>query len=487
MYKRQTLDSPVSTDGEVYEITTQIFNMPVRMKPGGTDIEPDLTTSWTVSPDGLIWTFKLRQGVMFQDGTPFNAEAAKVNIDRWADAKNPLHGGKDLDYTYWDDFMADSFQEARVVDPYTLQWVLKKPNAPLIYNLSIPAFGFTSPAALKQYGANGIGQHPVGTGAFKFVEWVRDDHVTMQANPSYFRKGLPKVQHLIMRVMKDNAARFLSLKAGEINAMELPNPDDVKAAEADPSLAVTFRPPFNVGFIRFNMNDPIWKDKRLREAFALAINRKPIVDALYGGYGVVAQQHMPPGMWGRADTTGYAYDPARAKQLLSEAGYPNGFSVDFWYLPIARAYFPNGKDIGTAIANDLGKVGIRVHLMTEDWATFGKDSRSSNKFQTFMSGWNGDDGDPDDWLGFFFPKYDPTAAYYSYNNPAALDMIRKAKVVSDKTQRAQLYAQAELQILADYRDVPIAHSRVPLLLRKNVGGFVGQPNGSEYMESVYLR
>ena len=125
--------------------------------------------------------------------------------------------------------------------------------------------------------------------------------------------------------------------------------------------------------------------------------------------------------------------------------------------------------------------------MTEDWATFGKDSRSSNKFQTFMSGWNGDDGDPDDWLGFFFPKYDPTAAYYSYNNPAALDMIRKAKVVSDKTQRAQLYAQAELQILADYRDVPIAHSRVPLLLRKNVGGFVGQPNGSEYMEGVYLR
>ena len=153
-----TLDSPVSTDGEVYEITTQIFNMPVRMKPGGTDIEPDLTTSWTVSPDGLVWTFKLRQGVTFQDGTPFNAEAAKVNIDRWADAKNPLHGGKDLDYTYWDDFMADSFQEARVVDPYTLQWVLKKPNAPsydAIVRSTIQAMRLDPVAFRKYLGENG--------------------------------------------------------------------------------------------------------------------------------------------------------------------------------------------------------------------------------------------------------------------------------------------------------------------------------------------
>jgi peptide/nickel transport system substrate-binding protein len=383
--------------------------------------------------------------------------------------------------------MADSFKEARVVDQYTLAWVLKKPNAPLVYNLSVPAFDFTSPAALKQYGAQGIGQqHPVGTGAYKFVEWVHDDHMTMDANPAYFRKGLPKTQRLVMRVIKDNAARFLALKAGEINAMELPNPDDVKAAMADRNLAVTFRPPFNAGWVRFNLNDPLWKDKRLREAVAIAINRKAIVDGLYGGFGIVATQHMPPGMWGRVETPGYPYNPTMAKQLLVEAGHPNGFSFDFWYIPVSRAYFPNGKDIGTAIASDLAKVGIQAHLMTEDWASYLKD-RSTNKFQAFMIGWSGDNGDPDDWLGFFFPRHDPNNAYLSYGNTAVFDAINKAKVVSSKDERAKLYQQAEAQILNDYFDVPIAHSRVPLLMQKQVDGLLGEPNGSEYLESVSLK
>src|SRR6516162_11577882 len=176
-----TLDNPISTNGETSEVTTQIMNTLVRMKPGETDIEPDLATSWSVSPDGLIWTFKLRQGVVFQDGTPWNAEAAKFNFDRWADEKNPYHVVQGFDYTYWKGFMGDVFSEARVVDPYTLQIALKQPDGPLVYNLAIIAFAFNSPAAIKQYGAQGIGQHPVGTGPYRLVDWVRDDHITLDA------------------------------------------------------------------------------------------------------------------------------------------------------------------------------------------------------------------------------------------------------------------------------------------------------------------
>ncbi len=478
-----TLDNQVSSNGETSEVTTQIFNLLVRAKPGQTGIEPDLATSWSASPDGLVWTFKLRRGVTFHDGTPWNAEAAKFNFDRMADRNGPYRGPKDADYSYWDGFMADYVKEAKAVDPYTLQLVMKQPNAPLLYNLSIMAFEFNSPASFKKYGGTGVGLHPVGTGPFKFVEWVRDDHVTMVANPSFFRKGLPKVQRLIMRVIKDNAARFLALKSGEINAMEAPNPDDVRVAQSDPNLKTVFRPAFNTGYIRFNMNDPLFKDKRIREATALAINRKAIVDALYGGYGTVANQHMPPTMWGRADVPPIPYDPAKAKQLLAEANYPNGFSVDFWYIPVSRPYFPNGKEIGTAVASDLAKVGIRAHLMTEDWATYLKD-RSTNKFPMYMIGWIGDNGDPDDWLGYFFTKYDPNNAYYSYNNPAVFDLINKAKLVSDQATRAKMYAQAESMIMADYRDVPLAHARVPLLVRKNVDGLIGQPDANEYMELV---
>lgn len=483
-----TLDNPVSTNGETAEVTTQIFNTLTRMKPGETNIEPDLATSWSVSPDGLVWTFKLRHGVTFQDGTPWNAEAAKFNFDRWADKNNPYHAVKGADYEYFGDFLADTFKEARAPASDTLQIVLKAPSAPLIYNLSVIAFDFASPASIKKYGGTGVGQHPVGTGPYKFVEWVRDDHITLAANPAFFRKGLPKTQRIIYRVIKDNAARFLALKSGEIQAMELPNPDDVRIARADPNLVVGLRPAFNVSWIKFNMNLPLFKDHRIREAIALAIDKRAIVEGLYGGYGQVADQLMPPVMWGRSPTVkAYPYDPARARQLLAEAQYPNGFSTDFWYIPVSRPYYPNGKEIGTAIASDLAKVGIRVHLLTEDWATYLRDGRASLKFPMYMAGWIGDNGDPDDWLGFFFSHYDPNGAAYSYNNPTVLSLVRKARTLNSQAERAKVYAQIADIVYRDIPQVPIAHAKVPVLMRKNVHGLVPQPDGNEYMETVELR
>jgi peptide/nickel transport system substrate-binding protein len=483
-----TLDMPLSTNGESAEVVAQIFNTLVRAIPGKTDVEPDLATKWSVSPDGLVWTFTLRQGVTFHDGTPWNAEAAKFNIDRWADKDNPYHAVKGGDYEYWGDFLAATFKEARAPAPDTLQIVLKEPSAPLLYNLSIVAFDFASPASIKKYGAQGAGQHPVGTGPYRFVEWVRDDHITLQANPTYFRKGLPKTPRVIYRVIKDNAARFLALKAGEIHAMELPNPDDVRTARADPNLKVGLRPSFDTGWVKFNMNLPLFKDHRIREAIALAINKQAIVQGLYGGFGEVADQLMPPVMWGRSPKVkAYPYDPERAKRLLAEAGYPNGLSVDFWYIPVSRPYFPNGKEIGTAIASDLAKVGIRAHLMTEDWATYLRDGRASLKFPMYMAGWIGDNGDPDDWLGFFFSHYDPKGAAYSYNNPTVLSLVAKARTLTSQAERAKLYARIAEIVYEDIPQVPIAHAKVPILMRKNVEGLVPQPDGDEYMETVVVR
>jgi peptide/nickel transport system substrate-binding protein len=483
-----TLDAPVTTSGETGEVVRQIFNVLVRPKPGGTEVEPDLATSWSVSPDGLVWTFTLRQGVRFHDGTPWNAEAAKFNFDRWADDKNPYHPVKERVYEFWSDFMADAFKEAKAVDPETLQLVLKQPNAPLIYNLSIITFDFASPASIKQYGADGVGLHPVGTGPYKFVEWLRDDHVTLEANPTFFRPGLPKTKRLVMRVIKDNSARFLALKANEIQAMELPAPDDVKAAAGDPTLKVGYRPPFNTGWIRFNMNNNLFKDKRVRQAFALAINKEQIVKGLYGGYGEVAGQLLPPGMWGRSSKAHpYPYDPAKAKQLLSGAGYPDGLSVDFWYVPISRPFFPSAKEIGTAICSDLAKVDVKCTLMTEDWGAYLNDVLHTNKFPIFMIGQVGDTGDPDDWLGFFYAKSDPNSALYSYHNQTVLDLVARARMLMNHTDRAKAYGEIADITYDDVRDIPLAYAKVPLLMRKNVVGLVGQPNGIEYMDTVELK
>ncbi len=481
-----TLDIPLSTDTQSTMVSTQLYNTLTRAKPGQAEVEPDLATSWSTSPDGLVWTFKLRRGVTFHDGTPLNADAVKFNIDRWADPNNPYRP-KGATFEAWDYFVADTYKDSRVVDPETIQIVLKTPNAPFLSALSAISFGFASPQSIKQYGGGGVTQHPVGTGPFKFIEWVRDDHITMDANPSYFRQGLPKVQRVVFRVIKDNAARFLALKAGEVQLMELPNPDDVKTAQSDPNLKVVLRPAFNTGWLRFNMNLPLFQDRRVREAVAVAINRQAIVEGLYGGYGQVSDQLLPPIMWGRsANVKGYPFDPSRAKQLLTEAGYPNGVSFNFWYMPISRTYFPNGKMIGTAIASDLAKVGIQAHLMTEDWAAYLKD-RATNKFQMFMIGGTGDYGDPDDFWGYEFPKYDPKSADFSYNSPQLFSLITKARGTTNQAERAKMYAQAADMIAQDIRDIYIAHSRVPVLMRKNVDGFVAQPTANEYMEIVEVK
>ena len=289
-----TLDNPVSTNGETSEVTTQVFNTLVRLRPGTVEIEPDLADSWSVSPDGTVWTFKLRKGVTFHDGTPWNSAAAKINIDRWADKNNPYHQSG-TDFYYWSDLIADSFKEARAVDPETLQIVTSAPFGALLSDLTVIAFDFASPASLKEYGGQGAGQHPVGTGPFKFEEWVRDDHITLVANSSFFRRGFPKMPRVIYRVIKDNAARYLALKAGGAHAIELPNPDDVKSAQADPNLNVAFRASFNTGWLHFNMNHPQFKDRRVREAVALSINKLAIVQGLYGGFGEMSPPSNPFG------------------------------------------------------------------------------------------------------------------------------------------------------------------------------------------------
>lgn len=480
-----SLDYPATYNGEAGPVVTQIFNTLVRMKAGGTALEPDLATAWSVSPDGRTWTFTLRQGVVFQDGTPWNAEAAKFNIDRWADPHNPYHG-QGVDFAYWNDFMSKSIDEVRAPGPYTLQFVLKTPLGPLLSNLAIPAFDFASPASLKQFGADGAGTHPVGTGPYSFVDWARADHITLQANPRYFRTGLPKVPRVVYRIIKDNSARYLALKAGEIQVMELPDAESVQSAEADPSLRVGPRPAFGTGWLQFDLRDPLLRDRRVREAMARAINKTAIVRALYGKYGQVADQIMPPVMWGRStNVPAYSYSPDTARKLLADAGYPNGVALDFWYLPVSRPYFPDGKAIATAIANDFGKVGIRAHLVTEDWAAYRKDRLT--KLPLWMYGWIGDTGDPDDWFSFYFSGHEADSAIHSYDNATVFALIARARTQSNPADRARLYAQAQNLIARDLPLIPIAHAGIPILMNRKVEGLVPQPDGNERLETVSIR
>jgi peptide/nickel transport system substrate-binding protein len=499
------LDPAIITDGISSRITRQIYEGLVKYRGATTELAPALAEKWTVSKDGTEWTFTLRKNVKFHDGTPFDAAAVVWNFERWRFTSHPQHdnvkkAGKTFEY-YGKQFGGfddkSIITKVEAVNPATVKITLKTPQGPFLNNLGMFVFDIASPKAVEKHGL-AFTKNPVGTGPFRFVEWKVGQEVILEANKDYWDKAnAPKVQRVVIRNIKDNAQRLAALKAGEIHGLEGMNPDDVKVVRADPNLQLLLRPANTTGYVAFNYKVKELKDGRVRQAFAHAINKKAIVDALYGGTGMVATQFQPPALWGHnKELKDYEYNPERAKQLLRDAGFPQGLKeitwedgrkepLQFWYLPVSRPYYPNGKEIGEAIAADLAKVGITVQLQTTDWTVY-LDKRKNGQLPLYMLGWTGDNGDPDNFVCYFFCQPGAsTEAFYS--NPALAEVLLQAQKLTDQKKRAELYRKAEQMIHDDVARLFIAHNQPPLPFRKNVKGYVPNPTGSEYFNTVSLQ
>lgn len=230
------------------------------------------------------------------------------------------------------------------------------------------------------------------------------DRVTFNRNPNYWGSKA-KVDRLIVRGIKDASQRLNELKAGTVDMVGDINPDNLKSVRADKNLQVVLRPSFNVGFISLNNRNQYLKNPKVRQAITMAINKPAIVEAFWNGLGTTNASFLPSALsWANSKDVpaDYRFDPAAAKKLLAEAGYPNGISLDFWYLPIARPFFPLPKPIAEAISADLAAVGVKVNLKTEDYAKYLKDRYVEPGFDMYMIGWTGDYGDPDNFYSAFY-------------------------------------------------------------------------------------
>jgi peptide/nickel transport system substrate-binding protein len=479
------LDPALIEDGLSARVTEQIFEGLVEFDGATTRLRPALAESWDTSPDGKTWTFHLRQGVSFQDGTPFDATAVKINFDRWqTQAGDPTH--KAAEFIYWSDVAGfdQLIDHTEATDASTFTVSLKDASGPFLLNLALFPFAIVSPAAL-QTDVEDLSRNPVGTGPFKFVEWVRGDHITLAANDNYWG-GRPPLDQAIIRVITDNAARFFELQAGNIDMMEFPNPDDIKVAQGMSDLQVLFRPSLNIAYLDFNQFVKPFDDVRVRQALSEAVNRQAIVDSLYGGTGITAKEMLAPGMLGyNDDIQPIAYDPAHAKRLLSDAGMPNGFTTDFWYMPVDRPYYPNPQSIAQAICNDWAAVNVKCNLQTKDWTAYLDDSRN-HKFPTWMLGWTGDNGDPDNFLYFFFgiqPSRDKPN-YNTWDNAQARDLLLKAQRSVNDDERAGLYKQVATIVRGEFPKLPFAHTTPPLPAKNYVQGYVTNPTGTEFFKTV---
>jgi glutathione transport system substrate-binding protein len=280
---------------------------------------PVLATGYTVSKDGLVYTLKLRQGVKFHDGTDFNAAAAKANFDRVTNPANKLKR-----YSLY-----EPIAKIEVVDSSTIRFTLKAPFSAFMNTLAHPAGVMISPAALQKYGKE-ISFHPVGTGPFEFVEWKQPDYVKGKKFAGYWRKGYPKVDGIVWKPVLDNNTRTVVMQTGEANfAFRIP-PEQAAVLQSKPNIEVEATPSIVQRFLTMNELQKPFDNLKVRQAINFAIDKEALVKVAFTGYAVAAQGVVPPGVEFATKLGPWPYDPAKARALLKEAGYANGFETDLW-------------------------------------------------------------------------------------------------------------------------------------------------------------
>lgn len=478
-----SLDPISTTEGETFKVTVNIFETLINYGEQDTTLQPGLATDWTPSEDGLEYTLKLREGVKFHDGTDFNAEAVVKNFERW------MNGDADQFpyYTMFGGFKGDEghvIKEVVAEDDFTVKFILNRPQAPFLKNLAMSPFGIASPAALEKFGADFM-KNPVGTGPFKFVEWKENDRITLEKNADYWMEGYPKLDKIIFRSIPENSARLNALLAGEIDLMDGVNPSDLTQIEGNPDLQTFERPSMNVGYLGFTVNRPPFDNKLVRQALNHAIDKEGIIAAFYGGLAEPAKNPLPPALEGyNNDIEPYPYDLEKAKELLTEAGYPDGFEMELWAMPVPRPYMPDGMKVAEVIQSSFAEIGVKAEIKSVDWGTY-LEQASKGEFDAYMLGWTGDNGDPDNFIYTLLDKDSIGSNNYSYySNDELHDILIEAQTIPDQEQRNELYKKAQEIIHEDSPWAPLVHSTPLLAGKKNLKGLLPHPTGSDILTKV---
>ena len=369
---------------------------------------PGLAEKWDISPDGKVYTFHLRKGVKWHNHRAwkptrdFNADDMIFAIERQWKESNPYFKVTSSNHSYFNDMgMPKLLKSVEKVDDYTVRITLEKPEAPFLSDLAMEYAGVQSKeyadAMLKAGTPEKIDQEPIGTGPFYLDRYIKDAIIRYKAFPQFWG-GKAKIDDLIFSITPDASVRWAKLQKGECHVMPYPNPADLDTIRKDPNIVVLEQPGLNVGYLAYNVTKKPFDDVRVRKAVNMAINKKAIIDAVYLSAGVAAKNPIPPSKWSyNKAIKDDPYDPAAAKKLLADAGYPNGFTTDLWAMPVQRPYNPNARRIAELMQADLAKVGVTAEIKSFEWGEYRK-RMQNGEHQMGMLGWTGDNGDPDNFL-----------------------------------------------------------------------------------------
>ncbi|HEY4442451.1 MAG TPA: ABC transporter substrate-binding protein [Candidatus Elarobacter sp.] len=482
------LDPSHATDGLSLNVTNEVMQGIVTFKPGSFEIVGDAAKSWSASGDGRTWTFELKPNLVFSDGTPLDAKAVKFNLDRWRLTSSPAHGA--FAYPYYADVFGGFpgvIADVEAPTPTRVVVTLAKPVGPFLRDLAEQAFELGSPAAINA-DAKAFELKPVGSGPYMVSEWVRDDHITLVANPKW-SGPTPGYGTVIIRDIPDPATSVSSIEKGEIDMLTDPTPDDAKRLAGEKNLTVVQQPSNNVSYLAMDVEKKPFGDVRVRRAVASLVDVATMAKSLYSSGAVPAGNWTPPGMLGEnAAVRPYPHDVAAAKKLLAAAGYPNGFSTTLYYSTAPRPYLPEPGRVAETIQANLRDGGIQVTLQPFEWGVF-LNKIKHGEHDMCLIGWTGDNGDPDN---FFYPLLDQDSAHkdgtaqnYSFWRDGAFHaLMLQGQALAKDADRAPIYQHANAVVHDQVPAISLVHTTVPLVMKASVKGYVASPNTSYHFALV---
>ncbi|MEK6709136.1 MAG: ABC transporter substrate-binding protein [Nitrospinota bacterium] len=469
----KSLDLALHPNGSI-DITAQVPIYDALLSQGvNGEIHPALATSWAFKNPTTV-VFKLRQGVRFHDGTPFNAAAVKFNLERTLNHKR----------SRLNEYIR-MIKEVRVLSDSEVEIELKFAFASFLSHLAHTVASFGSPEAIQKHGEE-FGRNPVGAGPFVFKEWVSGEYIKYAANPGYWG-GRPAIDELVYRVVPEATTRVLQLRAGQLQLGCFLPPAQQNEVRNDPGLSLVKSPLFRTIFIGMNNQVKPFDNRLVRQAMNHAVDTKTIIEKVMLGSGTPLGGPFGPTVWGydpEFEKMGYRYDPERAKQLLKEAGFPNGFEVEFWH-PTGR--YTDDKLAAEAIQDYLAKVGVRAKLKTGNWSLIAPAVRNG-KAPMYFYGWGVVTGDADMALYYKFHSsmWGPPGNYDRYKNPQVDKRLDEARQEIDAAKRKAIYKEVAKQVVEDAPWVFFKQEEMLCGQSKKLSGVVYHPSQSLFFHKARL-
>ncbi len=478
----QSLDPHRVTAANDFRILTNVYDGLVRYEAGTLDLEPALATAWDISEDGLTYTFTLREGVTFHDGSAFDAQAVKFNFDRMLDEAHPFHNTGPFPLS----FQFDAVDSVTVIDPLTVEFTLKEPFAPFLSNLAAPVGLIVSPAGVEAAGGD-FGRSPSGTGPFRFAEWVANQRVVVEANPDYW-DGAPQLQAVVFRPITDANTRIAEMMAGGIDVLVETPPDNVAVFRDDPTFAVHETVGPHVWYLILNTRDGPFADKRVRQAINYAVDKQGIVDNILQGTAEVAAGPIPPAFDWATDPgiAPYPHDPERAKALLAEAGVTQ---ADMTFLVTeGGSGMLDPVQMATAIQSDLAAVGLNANIQTYEWNSYLAQVNGglSGKGDMAEMAWMTNDPDTLPFLTLHSNAMPEAGGFNSgyYSNPHLDGLLDQARTAIDFEERADLYREIQGLVHEEAPWLFVANWKQNAVTTARVEGFTLQPDFTLILRDV---